>query len=105
MSGHVKLAAEAVTPDGLSLLNGNLIVKADRFTDAVLVLKPEPFGDGYDVATYVPRRRLNDARALIRDMLELRCRDSCADCPHEEDDGCGFMRRAIEIGAVKMEED
>ena len=40
-----------------------------------------------------------DRDALIRDMLSnMRCRRSCADCPHEEDDGCEYMRRALEIG-------
>lgn len=89
------------SPDGLSVLGGNLVVVADRFTDAVLVLKPELFGDGFDVATYVPRGELEEARALIRELVERRCRRSCADCEHDEDDGCEFMRRAIEVGAVR----
>lgn len=36
--------------------------------------------------------------ALIRDLLERRCRDSCADCEHEKDDGCDFVTRALEMG-------
>lgn len=36
--------------------------------------------------------------ALIRDLLERRCRRSCADCEHDEDDGCGIYRRMRELG-------
>lgn len=36
---------------------------------------------------------------LIRDILrDVRCRRSCGDCPHDEDEGCEFMSRAIEMG-------
>lgn len=27
---------------------------------------------------------------LVRDLLQLRCRQSCADCEHEDDEGCDF---------------
>lgn len=39
-----------------------------------------------------------DRDALIRDLLERRCRQSCADCVHEEDEGCDLMTRALEMG-------
>lgn len=37
---------------------------------------------------------------LIRELLQLRCPEpmACADCGHDEDDGCEFMRRALEMG-------
>ena len=39
---------------------------------------------------------------LIRDMLqEIQCKRSCADCPHEEDEGCEFMSRSIELGVIE----
>ena len=41
-----------------------------------------------------------DRDALICDLLRLRCPEPmmCADCEHEEDEGCDFMTRALEMG-------
>lgn len=50
------------------------------------------FNDG------VNPERVGAMEELVRDLLERRCRQSCADCEHEEDDGCEFGRRARELG-------
>ena len=43
-------------------------------------------------------KMLAERDALVRDLLQLRCRQSCADCEHEDDEGCDFMTRALELG-------
>ena len=41
----------------------------------------------------------DELKALVHDILsEMRCRRSCADCPHERDEGCEFMDRATGLG-------
>lgn len=53
-----------------------------------------------DYQTYFPGcGKCGEIKTLVRDILsEIRCRRSCADCPHERDEGCEFMDRAIELG-------
>lgn len=57
-------------------------------------------GEEDDSRVYVSHPGVYDElKALVHDILsEMRCRRSCADCPHERDEGCEFMDRAIGLG-------
>ena len=46
-------------------------------------------------------RRIRQLEALVRDIMkgDPKCTArSCADCEHDEDDGCGIYRRMRELG-------
>ena len=43
-------------------------------------------------------KREKELEELVRDIFQFRCRQSCADCEHEDDEGCDFMTRALELG-------
>lgn len=49
-------------------------------------------------AQHTTYRNNQELKKLVADLMDLRCARSCADCPHEEDYGCEFMRRALELG-------
>lgn len=49
------------------------------------------------IAATLGSEREKELEELVRDLLQLRCRQSCADCEHEDDEGCDFMTRALEL--------
>lgn len=76
-----------------------LLLETTGSTEGALVVTAEQA-----VAATLGSEREKELEELVRDLLQLRCPlstsscKSCADCEHEDDEGCDFMTRALELG-------
>lgn len=70
-----------------------LLLETTGSTKAALVVTAEQA-----IAATLGTKREKELEDLVRDLLQLRCRRSCIDCEHEDDDGCDFMTRALDLG-------
>lgn len=70
-----------------------LLLETTGSTKSALVVTAEQA-----VAATLRSEREKELEDLVRDLFQLRCRQSCVDCEHEDDDGCDFMTRALELG-------
>lgn len=65
-------------------------------TDSAYLTIQDITPDRVIAATLGPERE-KELEELVRDLFQLRCRQSCVDCEHEDDEGCDFMTRALEL--------